>query len=192
IIVAIIVFSIIILVHEYGHFKSAKIFGVKVEEFGLGIPPKAKELFKDKDGTKYTLNWLPLGGFVKLKGENPISYNIFDKNKKRLNNENILKKINNNDDIFDIKGKKIDENLKKEIFEQIKDYEKSDSLVNKNPIQQSIIILAGVFLNFVLAFFIFFILFLIGVKPIGVNNSINTNLDLKLIPTLEKAIEIGL
>lgn len=42
--------------------------GVKVEEFGIGFPPKAKTIAK-KNGTEYTLNWLPLGGFVRLKGE---------------------------------------------------------------------------------------------------------------------------
>jgi regulator of sigma E protease len=42
--------------------------GVDVEEFGIGFPPKAKTLTK-KNGTEYTLNWLPLGGFVRLKGE---------------------------------------------------------------------------------------------------------------------------
>lgn len=42
--------------------------GVEVEEFGIGFPPKAKTIAK-KNGTEYTLNWLPLGGFVKLKGE---------------------------------------------------------------------------------------------------------------------------
>jgi len=65
----IIIFSLLILVHECGHFSAARIFGVKVEEFGLGLPPKAKKLFVDKKKTEYTLNWLPLGGFVRMKGE---------------------------------------------------------------------------------------------------------------------------
>lgn len=47
---------------------AAKKGGVEVEEFGIGFPPRAKLLTK-KDGTEYTLNWLPIGGFVKLKGE---------------------------------------------------------------------------------------------------------------------------
>ena len=55
--------------HEWGHFISARIFGVKVDEFGLGLPPKAKRLFRDRKKTEYTLNWLPLGGFVRMKGE---------------------------------------------------------------------------------------------------------------------------
>ena len=63
-------FVIIILVvaHELGHFFVAKLFGVKVEEFGLGYPPRAKKLFVWK-GTLFTLNWLPFGGFVKIFGE---------------------------------------------------------------------------------------------------------------------------
>ena len=65
----IIIFSLLILVHEWGHFTTARLFGVKVEEFGLGLPPQAKKLFRDKKQTEYTLNWLPLGGFVRMKGE---------------------------------------------------------------------------------------------------------------------------
>ncbi len=71
IIVAIVMFSIIILVHEWWHFAAARKFGVTVEEFGLGIPPRAKKLFTDKKGTLFSLNWLPIGWFVKLKWENP-------------------------------------------------------------------------------------------------------------------------
>ncbi len=69
IILALLVFSIIVFFHELGHFSMAKRFGVKVEEFGIGIPPRAKQIWKDKSGTIYTFNWLPIGGFVKMKGE---------------------------------------------------------------------------------------------------------------------------
>ncbi len=59
--------SILVLVHEFGHFFAAKKMGVHVEEFGLGIPPTA---IKKKIGdTIYSLNWLPFGGFVRLAGE---------------------------------------------------------------------------------------------------------------------------
>jgi regulator of sigma E protease len=62
------VLAIVTLSHEAGHFFSARIFGVKVNEFGLGYPPR---LFakKGRDGTEYSINLLPLGGFVKLAGE---------------------------------------------------------------------------------------------------------------------------
>lgn len=62
-----VVLSILILGHELGHFLLAKLFGVYVEEFGLGLPPRA---FGKKIGeTIYSINWLPIGGFVKLHGE---------------------------------------------------------------------------------------------------------------------------
>lgn len=57
-----------ILLHELGHFFASRIFGVEVEEFGIGFPPRILTLF-EMNGTKYTLNWLPLGGFVRPKGE---------------------------------------------------------------------------------------------------------------------------
>lgn len=67
-IIGLILFVGLVIVHEYGHYKAARRGGVKVEEFGIGFPPKAKTL-GHKHGTEYTLNWLPLGGFVRLKGE---------------------------------------------------------------------------------------------------------------------------
>lgn len=59
---------LLIVVHELGHFVAAKLFGVKVEEFGVGYPPRAF-LFGRFGGTEYTLNWIPFGGFVRLFGE---------------------------------------------------------------------------------------------------------------------------
>lgn len=64
-----ILFIMLIMVHEWGHFKTARRNGVEVEEFGLFFPPKLKTIAK-KNGTEYTINAIPLGGFVKLKGEN--------------------------------------------------------------------------------------------------------------------------
>jgi regulator of sigma E protease len=58
----------LVLVHELGHFVTARLAGVRVLEFGIGFPPRAKVL-RAKGETLYTLNWLPIGGFVKLEGE---------------------------------------------------------------------------------------------------------------------------
>jgi regulator of sigma E protease len=58
----------LVLVHEFGHFVTARMAGVRVLEFGIGFPPRAKVL-QAKGETLYTLNWLPIGGFVKLEGE---------------------------------------------------------------------------------------------------------------------------
>src|SRR3990167_8324733 len=60
--------STLVLVHEAGHFIAARKFGVEVEEFGIGIPPRLATLFR-RGKTAFTLNWLPLGGFVRLLGE---------------------------------------------------------------------------------------------------------------------------
>ncbi len=144
IIVAILIFSIVILIHELGHFSAARFFGVKVEEFWLWIPPRVKKIFTDKKGTTYTLNWLPLWGFVKLSWEDP----------KTLKNKN-----------------------------------SNQALINKPYWQQAIIILAWVFMNFLLASIIFSILFFIWVKPLWINTQIKTNLDLKLIPNYNQAIK---
>jgi len=82
----IIVLSLLVFVHELGHFWTARRFGVKTEEFGFGFPPRIYGIYKDKNGqwktvrggkkvedvvgTIYSVNWIPLGGFVKIKGEN--------------------------------------------------------------------------------------------------------------------------
>jgi len=58
----------LVVVHEWGHYIAARRSGVDVEEFGLGFPPRAWGK-KNKNGMILSLNWLPLGGFVRLKGE---------------------------------------------------------------------------------------------------------------------------
>ena len=58
----------LIIVHELGHYWVGRKMGVKIEEFGIGFPPRAKVLFVRK-GVPFTLNWLPLGGFVRFAGE---------------------------------------------------------------------------------------------------------------------------
>ena len=82
-IIFLIVLSALVLIHELGHFLAAKIFGVKTYEFGFGFPPRALGFVKDRgrwkrvhngDQTEYkrtiwSINWLPFGGFVRLKGE---------------------------------------------------------------------------------------------------------------------------
>lgn len=65
----VVIFSILVIAHELGHFLVARRNGVAVHEFGIGFPPR---IFKIKrGGTIYSLNLFPLGGFVRLKGEDP-------------------------------------------------------------------------------------------------------------------------
>ena len=74
IVIGLIVLVVLVALHELGHAYAAKRNGVVVEEFGIGFPPKAYSFKKKTDkilpkGTIISINWLPLGGFVKLKGE---------------------------------------------------------------------------------------------------------------------------
>src|SRR5687767_1201384 len=62
------VLGVLVVVHELGHFVTALMFKIKVEEFGVGFPPRAFAVrYK---GIDFSLNWLPIGGFVKIVGEN--------------------------------------------------------------------------------------------------------------------------
>lgn len=83
IVVFFLILGVIVLVHEAGHYFTAIKNGIKVDEFGLGLPPRAIGFYKDDNGkwvrvgrkaheaqkTIWSLNWVPLGGFVKIKGE---------------------------------------------------------------------------------------------------------------------------
>ena len=61
------VLAVLIIAHELGHFSTAKVFGVKVEEFGVGFPPRLLSIKRGE--TRYSLNAIPLGGFTKMLGE---------------------------------------------------------------------------------------------------------------------------
>ena len=150
VIVAILMFMLIVIIHELWHFLAARFFWVKVEEFWIWIPPKAKYLFTDKKWTQYTLNWLPLWGFVRLKWENETSHLA-----------PLLK------------------------WEE----EKEDKFSDKNYFAKAIILLGGIFMNFLLAIIIFSILFFVWVKPIWINSQIKTDLDIKIIPTQDQALK---
>lgn len=124
----IIILVILVVIHELGHFFAAKKNDVYVEEFGVGFPPRA--IGKKFGETLYSLNWLPLGGFVKLYGE---EYHEEDKLEKK-------QKI-----------------------------PASRAFVNKKPWQKTVIIVAGVVMNFLLGWVIISYLFTSGVPiPAGV------------------------
>jgi len=62
-----ILLGILVLAHELGHFTTARAFGIAVDEFGIGFPPRALTI-AERNGVRYTINWLPLGGFVRFGG----------------------------------------------------------------------------------------------------------------------------
>ncbi|NBS41312.1 RIP metalloprotease RseP [bacterium] len=71
-----VILSALVFVHEFGHFIVAKKSGMKVEEFGFGFPPRAFAI--RKGDTEYSVNWIPLGGFVRIKGESGDTRNESD------------------------------------------------------------------------------------------------------------------
>jgi regulator of sigma E protease len=143
ILLALAVFLAVVIIHELGHFLAARSSGVRVEEFGVGIPPKAAVIARDRSGTEYTLNWLPIGGFVRMLGED--------------------------DDGSPVPGSFAAASLPRKLF----------------------ITVAGVAMNFFLAFVIFWVLFMVGARPIGVNSEFPTDVESKLVPTLEQALDAG-
>ncbi len=118
IIIFVLVLFVTVLVHEWGHFYAARKSGMHVEEFGFGIPPK---LFSwKKGGVVYSINLLPIGGFVRIAGENGLE----------------------------------------------KDIPKEKQFDHKPWYLKSIVLIAGVFMNLVLAFVLFTISFSIGMPGI--------------------------
>ena len=70
ILAAILIFGVLVAVHELGHFLAAKLCGVRVQEFSIGMGPKLLQKKSKKHGTLISLRALPIGGYVSMKGEN--------------------------------------------------------------------------------------------------------------------------
>jgi regulator of sigma E protease len=118
VLIFLLVLFVLVLVHEWGHFIVAKKTGMRVDEFGIGFPPK---LFGIKRGeTEYTFNLLPIGGFVKIYGEDA------------------------------------------DAAESADDYRRS--FVGKNKWAQSAVLIAGVTMNVLFAWFLFSIAYMSGVQ----------------------------
>ena len=83
------ILSTLVLIHEFGHFYAGKKAGVKVHEFGLGLPPKVWS--KKIDETEYSINLLPIGGFVRMEGEDP-QEKVTDQ-KRSFQNKSILARL---------------------------------------------------------------------------------------------------
>ena len=86
----ILVLSILVLIHEFGHFITAKKLGIKVEEFGFGFPPRV--FFKKIGETIYSINLLPIGGFVKLYGEDAAGGGSVNHKSSIINHQSDLKR----------------------------------------------------------------------------------------------------
>lgn len=126
-IVFLLLLSVLVLIHELGHFLVAKKFGIKVEEFGWGFPPK---IWGKKIGeTEYTINALPIGGFVKLYGEDEAGGGRISTGK--------------------VKAETSKADIKRAYFA-------------KPAWQRALVVIAGVVMNILLAFAIFYVYFFIS------------------------------
>lgn len=138
----IVVLGPLVLIHEFGHFIAARMIGVTVLEFGLGFPPRAVKLF-EQQGTEFTLNWLPIGGFVRPLGEDfvkPVGPEATEKDRKAY------------------------EKYQQEMAALGKKFPKTKSLMEAGPWQRMWFMSAGALFNFVAAFILLAITSLIG-KP---------------------------
>lgn len=137
ILIVVIGLSLLILGHEWGHFFAAKKFGLKVDEFGFGFPPRI--FAKRKGETEYSFNWLPFGGFVKIAGEND-----------RMTGD--LDKLNN-----------LTAPEKKRIF------------LFQPAWKRSVIILAGIFINFVIGWVLFSSVAMVGTPATMIISNVQEN-----------------
>ena len=143
ILLTLLILLIVVMVHEFGHFITARITGMKVEEFGIGIPPKMTSIATDKHGTEYTFNWLPIGGFVRILWENPWDIESYNK----------------------------------------------WAFITKPWISRVIVLIAGVAMNFLLAFLIYTGLFIYGISPMTIIPM--ENMQSRILPSAHEAIESG-
>jgi len=130
IIAFVVIFSVLVLVHEMGHFFMAKRAGIKVMEFGFGLPPRIWG--KKKGETIYSLNWIPFGGFVRMMGED-------SKSKVMLKNKR--------------------------------------SFIAQTPRTRFLVLVAGVTMNFILAWILLTVGYSVGMQPLLLPNDVLNAVD---------------
>ena len=183
---AVIAFAIIlipaIIIHELGHFFAAKLVGIDVLEFGIGFPPRIGRLFTWGE-TEFTLNWLPIGGFVRPLGEDLIG--PVGEEKTKRDRETIRERYED------------DEYITERDELRMRGIDDSDMMsVNEAPpLGRIFFMAAGALANFATALVLFFVVALIGLPTIvgGLsqvvaipNNSIFYDTDVQVGDAIEK------
>ena len=173
IIFTIIILGIIILIHELGHFATAKFFKMPVSEFAIGMGPK---VFSVKRGeTVYSIRALPLGGFVNIEGMQPENFDLekFKKEKtdeiiEELKNEkSIIEKTDKieNEEFINEVSRRLDKAVEKELNRQ--ENIQKNGFFTKSPFSRFVVLIAGVTMNFISALIaLFMLLSITGVMPI--------------------------
>lgn len=136
-----IILLVLVIAHEYGHFKVAKLMKMTVEEFAFGFPPRLKSFIRK--GTKFSFNLIPFGGYVKIKGEDGLP--------------------DNPDGTYT-----------------------SGSFGSKSYLAQIAVLFAGVFMNFILAWFLFFGALSFGLPQSASQEKIDSGKSVVMVTSIQK------
>lgn len=167
VVIFIAVLALLVLVHEFGHFLAAKKFRMFVEEFGFGFPPKIKGWKKGE--TTWSINAIPLGGFVKIAGEEGS-----EETKEPVKSD----VVESEEDTVEVIETATEEVIIEEKITRIaKDSEiPGDRYFSSKPIWQRVVVLiSGVVMNFILGWLILIAVFTIGTKPVVVVSQVFKN-----------------
>jgi regulator of sigma E protease len=161
-----------VLIHELGHFLAAKAVGIAILEFGIGFPPRLAKLFRWGE-TDFTLNWLPLGGFVRPLGEDmvkPISQDVVERERRQLYSEMEKSKstprlIAEDGEVIEITDEPL-VNTPPEIKTEGIQPRRLRAVSEAKPLGRIFFMAAGALANFVSAFVIFVLIGMLGVPTI--------------------------
>ncbi|AMD95347.1 M50 family metallopeptidase [Leptotrichia sp. oral taxon 847] len=177
IILTLILLGIIILIHELGHFLTAKFFRMPVFEFAIGMGPK---VFSRKKGeTVYSIRALPLGGFVNIGGMQPEELDFENLKKEKI--DEIAKKLKDEEEFKNVEfdDEKFVDEVEKRLNLVLKEEKERQSYISKNgfykksPFARFIVLIAGVVMNFVSAIIaIFIMLSITNMKPMVLTKAV--------------------
>lgn len=158
-----------VVVHEFGHFLAAKAAGITILEFGVGYPPRAVKLFRWGE-TDFTLNWLPLGGFVRPFGEDMIRP-VNEEEAQRRREERTAEAISALSDNQGERDLQPRERAEAPVFSEREELARRGvlnprSVNDVKPLPRIIFFSAGAIANIIAAFVLFVIIGLIGVEEI--------------------------
>jgi regulator of sigma E protease len=158
----------LVLIHELGHFIAARLVGITVLEFGFGFPPRAVTLF-EQGGTKFTLNWLPIGGFVRPLGEDfvkPVGDDATEKERKAFEEYQA--------EIDAVGAKRV----------------KTKSVNEATPLQRIFFMVSGAAMNFLGAFILLVIAAMLG-RPVVQSAALTVVTTAKFSPASGAGLQAG-